>query len=127
MGLEIFELWIWNKITENGELVSPLDGLWRKPYEILVLGRPKMNTEERKEPIKRIIAAVPDEHSRKPNLIELIELLFFYDEEQEAQDTATNIKSYTALEVFARNLTAGWCACGNDVLKFNADQWWYEP
>lgn len=126
-GLEIFEIWIWIKITENGALVSPLDGLWRKPYEILFLGRQKLNTEDGKKPIKRIIAAVPDEHSRKPNLKELIELLFFQNKENEARDTPTNIKEYTALEVFARNLTAGWCACGNDVLKFNADQWWYRP
>lgn len=129
-NLEVFEIWIWIKTTENGELVSPLDGLWRKPYEVLFLGRPKKNTKnahEEQEPIKRVIAAVPDEHSRKPNLKELIELLFFQNIGNETRDTPTNIKEYTALEVFARNLTAGWCACGNDVLKFNANQWWYEP
>lgn len=127
-GLEIGEIWIWIKTTENGELVSPLDGLWRKPYEVLFLGRPKKNIEKaHKEPIKRVIAAVPDEHSRKPNLKEILELLFFRDQGNEARYTPMNIKQYTALEVFARNLTAGWCACGNDVLKFNADQWWYQP
>ena len=125
-GLEIGEIWIWIKTTETGELVSPLEGLWRKPYEVLFLGRPK-NTEKvhKGEPIKRVIAAVPDEHSRKPNLKEMLEILFFRVEENEAQDTPRSNKTYTALEVFARNLTAGWCACGNDVLKFNADQWWY--
>jgi N6-adenosine-specific RNA methylase IME4 len=129
-GLEIFEIWIWIKTTENGEMVSPLEGLWRKPYEVLFLGRPKKNTEklhEKREPIKRVIAAVPDEHSRKPNLKELLELLFLQIEENEARDTPVKDKQYTTLEVFARNLTAGWCACGNDVLKFNADQWWYQP
>ncbi|QGA18124.1 hypothetical protein EYB26_005805 [Talaromyces marneffei] len=126
-GLEMFEIWIWIKTTENGDLVSPLDGLWRKPYEVLFLGRPKKDTEEDQELIKRIVAAVPDEHSRKPNLKELLELLFFRGEENEIRDTSFTIKEYTALEVFARNLTAGWCACGNDVLKFNADQWWYQP
>lgn len=129
-NLEIFEVWVWIKITENGELVSPLDGLWRKPYEALFLGRPRTNmtkAHEEQEPTKRIIAAVPDEHSRKPNLKELLELLFFRDEGNEGRETPINIKQYTALEVFARNLTAGWYACGNDVLKFNADQWWYQP
>jgi N6-adenosine-specific RNA methylase IME4 len=129
-GLEIFEIWIWIKTTKSGELVSPLDGLWRKPYEVLFLGRPKMKTEKahkEREPIKRVIVAVPDEHSRKPNLKELLELLFFNDEENETRDTPIKVKEYTALEVFARNLTAGWCACGNDVLKFNAGQWWYQP
>ena len=129
-GLEIFEIWIWIKTTENGELVSPLEGLWRKPYEVLFLGRPKKDAEklhERRDPIKRVIAGVPDEHSRKPNLKELLELLFLQNEENEARDPPVKNKQYTTLEVFARNLTAGWCACGNDVLKFNADQWWYQP
>ncbi|KAF4967510.1 hypothetical protein F66182_17916, partial [Fusarium sp. NRRL 66182] len=87
-GLEIGEIWIWIKTTETGELVSPLEGLWRKPYEVLFLGRPK-NTEKvhKGEPIKRVIAAVPDEHSRKPNLKEMLEILFFRVEENEAQDT----------------------------------------
>lgn len=130
-SLEVFEIWIWIKTTENGELVSPLDGMWRKPYEVLFWGRPKKDTEkshEKQDPIKRIIAAMPDEHSRKPNLKELLELLFFQEEQgNKAHVTATYIKRYTALEVFARNLTAGWHACGNDVLKFNADRWWYQP
>lgn len=132
-GLEVFEIWIWIKITENGELVSPLDGLWRKPYEVLFLGRPKDDNddgEKRKnqEPLKRIIAAVPDEHSRKPNLKEILEILFFHIDGDEAQASpAVATQHYTALEVFARNLTAGWSACGNDVLKFNAEQWWFQP
>lgn len=115
-GLEVFEIWIWVKTTRNGETVVPLDGLWRKPYEVLFLGRPKAKIseeevkEEEFEPIQRIIAAVPDTHSRKPSLKLLLEKLFFP-------------RRYTALEVFARNLTVGWTACGNDVLKFNADRW----
>lgn len=134
-GLEVFEIWIWMKITENGELVSPLDGLWRKSYEVLFLGRPRRknneaNTpqEQEQEPVKRVVAAVPDEHSRKPNLRGLLEKLFFRpNDEEEDEDKAQGRQRYTALEVFARNLTAGWCACGNDVLKFNAGQWWSEP
>ncbi|OKL61567.1 hypothetical protein UA08_03577 [Talaromyces atroroseus] len=125
--LEVCEIWIWIKTTEGGELVSPLDGLWRKPYEVLFLGRPEKKKDGKgiqiqKEPLKRIIAAVPDEHSRKPNLKELLETLFFPMDQYKAQEQQQH---YTALEVFARNLTAGWCACGNDVLRFNADKWWF--
>jgi N6-adenosine-specific RNA methylase IME4 len=128
-GLEIREIWIWLKTTEVGELVSPLDGLWRKPYEVLFLARPKKKKykegtrSQEQEPLKRIIAAVPDEHSRKPNLKELLESLFFHTDNYDAQEQ----ENYTTLEVFARNLTAGWCACGNDVLKFNAGEWWFQP
>jgi N6-adenosine-specific RNA methylase IME4 len=67
---------------------------------------------------RRVIAAVPDLHSRKPNLKSIFEKVFFSNESSQ--------QSYTALEVFARNLTAGWWACGNEVLKFNARECWVD-
>ncbi len=33
---------------------------------------------------------------------------------------------YQALEIFARNLTAGWWSCGDEVLKFNWEGCWTE-
>ena len=135
-GFTIVEEWIWIKTTANGDPVSPVDGLWRKPYEILVIGRRELVSVKASEtvfpiasykslepdpcvPKRRVIAAVPDLHSRKPNLKELFERLFF------AQGGGS-LQRYTALEVFARNLTAGWCAAGNEVLKFNARECWVE-
>lgn len=119
-NLQVTEEWIWLKVTENGEPVVPLDGLWRKPYEVLLIGTPKTETELKgRKPLKRLLVAVPDMHSRKPNLKELFEMLYF--------PTDDGTQTYTALEVFARNLTSGWYSCGNDVLRFNADQWWSEP
>lgn len=127
-GFAIHEEWIWIKTTVDGQPISPLDGLWRKPYEILVIGRrtpvaastshASHETGSRHLPKKRVIAAVPDVHSRKPNLKALFERVFFIPE--------SSVESYTALEVFARNLTAGWWACGNEVLKFNARECWVE-
>ena len=122
-GFDICEEWIWIKTTAGGQPVSLLEALWRKPYEILVIGRKKQtSTDNRSESDllgidpasihRRVIAAVPDLHSRKPNLKVVFERLFF----------ASN--SYSALEVFARNLTAGWWACGNEVLKFNSHDCW---
>jgi N6-adenosine-specific RNA methylase IME4 len=119
-NLQVTEEWIWLKVTENGEPVVPLDGLWRKPYEVLLIGTPKTETELKgSKPLKRLLVAVPDMHSRKPNLKELFEMLYF--------PTDDGTQTYTALEAFARNLTSGWYSCGNDVLRFNADQWWSEP
>ncbi|CRG90589.1 hypothetical protein PISL3812_07633 [Talaromyces islandicus] len=119
-NLQISEEWIWLKVTENGEPVLPLDGLWRKPYEVLLIGTPKTETGLKgSKPLKRLLVAVSDIHSRKPNLKELFENLFF--------STHDTIQTYTALEVFARTLTSGWYSCGNDVLRFNGDQWWSEP
>lgn len=114
-GLSVCEEWVWIKTTTNGEPITPVDGLWRKPYEILMIG--KRNFQSREGNItRRVIAAVPDVHSRKPGLKELFEKVFF----------STSPAGYTALEVFARNLTAGWWACGNEVLKFTEEGWWVD-
>jgi len=93
----------------------PAEGLWRKPYEVLVIGKRRNGFERGDwdgEIVRRVIAAVPDVHSRKPNLREVLERVFFGD------------WGYEALEVFARNLTAGWWSVGNEVLKFNDEKWW---
>lgn len=116
-GLVVAEEWAWVKTAVNGEAVLPVSGVWRKPYEVLVIGMPSVPASSPgsvpgPEVRRRVIAAVPDVHSRKPNLKELFEEVFFTS------------GSYTALEVFARNLTAGWCGCGDEVLRFNADEWW---
>ena len=111
-GLSVCEEWVWIKTSTNGKPITPVEGLWRKPYEILIIGK---RTLQSGNVIRRVIAAVPDVHSRKPGLRELFERMFF--------STSTG---YSALEVFARNLTAGWWACGDEVLKFNEEEWWVD-
>jgi N6-adenosine-specific RNA methylase IME4 len=143
-GVELVEEWVWLKITENGEPMSPVDGTWRKPYEILLVGRNISNVEIRTDscevapqseldeisgtgrgkevgisedepmPVKRrVIIAVPDMHSRKPNLVAVF---------------APLLPRYPApprcLEIFARNLTADSWAWGNEVLKFQRLEHW---
>jgi len=101
--------WIWIKVTKNGLPVTPLDGIWRRPYEILLLfreGQPCEVPQRR----RRVIAAVPDLHSRKPCLKVLLEELV--------------PAKYTALELFARSLTAGWWSWGDEVLKFQHESQW---
>lgn len=121
-GLQPFEEWVWIKTTTKGQPVTTLRGLWRQPFEVLVLGKlGKQNDTIR----RRIIAAVPDIHSRKPNLKELVEQIFFPS--GDATDGQSGVRAYEALEVFARNLTAGWWACGDEVLRFNWDGWWTSP
>ena len=125
-GFQLREEWIWVKTTASGEPVTALDGLWRRPYEILLLFCRRSEAETTSAdalelantrlwatevPI-RIFIAVPDYHSRKPCLKEFIEPLL------------VNTTNYQALEVFARNLTAGWFSWGNEVLKFNWDSQW---
>lgn len=126
-GLELEEEWVWLKITSSGDPIFALESRWRKPYEILLLGR-KMSdvvtqVEGGKDEIRsgpgngigmtrRVIIAVPDLHSRKPNLKELFEPMLPVQ--------------YEALEIFARNLTEGWWAWGNEVCKFQSQDSWVE-
>jgi N6-adenosine-specific RNA methylase IME4 len=130
VGLSVCEEWVWIKTTTNGDPITPLDGLWRKPYEVLVIGM-KQHPRLQTDPIgkggdgvvtRRFIAAVPDVHSRKPNLREIFEKIFFGGTSPSGQ--WGDIVAYSALEVFARNLTAGWWACGDEALKFNSEEWW---
>lgn len=116
LGLHLCEEWIWIKITTQGEPVTPLDGVWRRPYEILLLFRSRgaglenTTTMPPPRPKKKIMAAVPDLHSRKPCLKTLLEELLPTD--------------YNALELFARNLTAGWWSWGDQVLNFQHESQW---
>lgn len=135
-GLRVFEEWIWVKMTLSGKPVSPASGLWRKPYEVLMLGKSDKSCRRRRkgaQPLdirRRVIAAVPDIHSRKPNLKELVEWnLFTLDStvdrgEVTAEGQRSGLRKYSALELFARNLTAGWWSSGDEVLRFNWEGWW---
>jgi N6-adenosine-specific RNA methylase IME4 len=128
-GFQLYEEWIWMKTTVDGEPVTPLDGVWRHPYEVLLLfcrkQSPKCGTAADASapaigpplamhvPVSRhVFVAAPGHHSQKPCLREFIEPLL-----NDAAD-------YQALEIFARNLTAGWCSWGDEVLKFNLEAHW---
>ncbi|CAG5156688.1 uncharacterized protein ALTATR162_LOCUS4485 [Alternaria atra] len=112
----LLEEWIWIKTTTKGEPMFDIDGAMRKPYEILLLGRAAPNswtTMTHAPTVKRrVIAAVPDIHSRKPCLKQLLEPYL-------ADPT-----DYSALEVFSRYLVRGWTSWGNEVLKYNWDGYW---
>lgn len=111
--VQLIEEWAWLKITMGGLPITPIDGLWRKPYEVLLLGRKGSDEaqESDHEFRRRVVVAVPDLHSRKPHLRTLIEPFL--------------PGNYRALEVFARNLTAKWWSWGDEVLKHNWEGHWY--
>ena len=127
-GVSLVEEWVWLKVTENGQPVTPIEGVWRKPYEILLIGQRQPASATFPLPLsspdhggvkRRIIIAVPDLHSRKPNLKELFESTLLQRQVAEAG-------SSRCLEIFARNLTAGWTSWGDEVLKFQGHEWWNE-
>jgi N6-adenosine-specific RNA methylase IME4 len=109
MNVSLAEEWIWLKITTQGEPVTPINGIWRKPYEVLLLGRapdsPLQLAQPAQKLVRRVIAGVPDFHSRKPCLKALIEPYMPI--------------GYQALEIFARYLVADWVSWGDEVLKYN--------
>ncbi|KIN00150.1 hypothetical protein OIDMADRAFT_124223 [Oidiodendron maius Zn] len=114
-GVRLIEEWIWLKVTSGGETICPINSKWRKPYEVLLIGRRVMEEDkiERPEVKRRILIGVPDLHSRKPNIRCLIKQLVGKEE-----------GFYQVLEIFARNLTAGWWAWGNEALKFQMSKNW---
>ncbi|MCJ1275667.1 hypothetical protein MMC21_003470 [Puttea exsequens] len=109
------ETWVWVKTTVCGVPVTDIEGLWRKPFETLLFGRKTSDGSDQQgsEVRKRVIAAVPSFHSAKPSLKALVEPLL--------------PREYRALEIFARNLTAGWCTWGDEVLMFNWEGYWSLP
>lgn len=116
LGFMVVEEWIWVKVTTVGEPILELDGIWRKPYEVLLVARPicrEASVEDNKVK-RRVIIAVPDVHSRKPSLKSLFESLLGLP------------KEYQALEVFARHLTAGWHSWGNETLLYNWEGHWID-
>ncbi|KAL5115238.1 hypothetical protein ACEQ8H_006912 [Pleosporales sp. CAS-2024a] len=117
----LVEEWVWIKTTCRGEPMFAMDHGLRKPYELFLLGRAAPNawTTMRHAPHikRRVIAAVPDLHSRKPCLKALLEQEGFMPDPSD----------YSALEVFARYLVAGWTSWGNEVLKYNWDRYWVVP
>jgi N6-adenosine-specific RNA methylase IME4 len=112
----LIEEWIWIKTTTKGEPMFDIDSTMRKPYEILLLGRAAPNswtTMAHAPTVKRrVIAAVPDIHSRKPCLKTLLEPYL------------VDSNDYSALEVFSRYLVSKWMSWGNEVLKYNWDGYW---
>ncbi|KAF4126538.1 MT-A70 [Geosmithia morbida] len=108
--LELVTEWTWLKVTTRGEPVYPVDSAWRKPWEkLLIAKRRGAPTPAGLGP--RTIVAVPDVHSRKPNLRHL----FSHVLQQ---------RDLVGLDVFARNLTAGWWCWGDDVLQFQQAHHW---
>ncbi|KAH6610568.1 mt-a70 family [Trichoderma cornu-damae] len=110
-GLELIAQWTWLKITPSGEPIFDMESTWRKPWETLLIAK-RMGAKAPSALKPQVVVAVPDIHSRKPNLRRLFEDVLGQD--------------YIALEVFARNLTAGWWSWGDQVLRFQSSGHWVD-
>ncbi|OAA55342.1 MT-a70 family protein [Niveomyces insectorum RCEF 264] len=114
------------EVVTGGVPVVPLDAAWRKPWERVLLGRRRpastsVTTVPRLPlPSHRVIVGVPDGHSRKPHLRPL--LVPFLSSHPNGEEAVG--RPLVGLEVFARSLTAGWWAWGDEVLLFHHASWW---
>lgn len=110
-GLELVTQWTWLKITSSGEPIFDMESAWRKPWETLLIAK-RIGAKAPSALKPQVIMAVPDIHSRKPNLRGLFQHVLGQD--------------YPALEVFARNLTSGWWSWGDQVLHFQTSEHWID-
>jgi N6-adenosine-specific RNA methylase IME4 len=110
-GLELVDEWTWLKVTTNGDPIYDVDSAWRKPWERLLIAR-RFGSSRRILSGRKVIITVPDVHSRKPNLRGMFAEVFG--------------SQYPALEVFARNLTAGWWSWGDEALRFQQSSCWVD-
>ncbi|RPB04215.1 MT-A70-domain-containing protein [Choiromyces venosus 120613-1] len=138
-GIEFVGEWVWVKITSSGEPIFDMGSRMRRPYEVLMFGRTRGNvgkggvdrhvTKKRRVEEgevgagsgagigdavqtfpRKTILAVPDLHSRKPCIKELIEPYLPLE--------------YNACEIFGRNLTEGWVTWGDEAIKYNWSGYW---
>lgn len=108
-NVEFIGEWIWVKLTSKGEPIVDFKSTWRKPWERLLFAKRK-GSSRKLQPQRKVIFAVPDLHSRKPNLRTLLDDFL--------------PKDYLGLEVFSRNLTAGWWGWGDQTLLFQQKEHW---
>ncbi|CAK7199938.1 hypothetical protein SEUCBS139899_002625 [Sporothrix eucalyptigena] len=117
-GVELVATWTWLKVTAHGEPIVSVDSHWRRPWERLLLAR-RPGASSVALPAHRVIVAVPDVHSRKPHLRPLLAPFL-----TPTKPRSSALRNVCGLEVFARNLTSGWWAWGNEVLLFQHSSWW---
>ena len=126
-GIEVVEEWIWLKVTKGGEPVTAISGLWRRPYEVCIVGQKRSSIGDGAElPVavdvarqairQRVLIGVPDLHSRKPCLKSLVE-------ESLLSKSAAPAQTW-GIEVFGRYCVAEWMTIGDQAILFNRDDQW---
>ncbi|ESW32777.1 hypothetical protein PHAVU_001G016200 [Phaseolus vulgaris] len=112
-GVSYAATFYWLKVKENGSLICDLDLFHHRPYECLILGYSPgkvNNTDNLSEfkPVKndRVIMSIPGDYSRKPPIADLL------------VEHVPGLKPPRCIELFAREILAGWVAWGNEPLYF---------
>ncbi|KAK4387579.1 Methyltransferase-like protein 2 [Sesamum angolense] len=97
----------------DGSLISELDLFHHRPYECLLLGfshGKEMNSEQLLRPNhipdNQVFISVPGDYSRKPPIGEIL------------LDYVPGFKPARCIELFSREMIAGWTSWGNEPLHF---------
>lgn len=112
-GVKYAATYYWLKVKADGSLISELDLFHHRPYECLIIGYlhgkdpdiEKTSIHDSKLS-DQIIISVPGDYSRKPPIQDLL------------LEYAPGLKPARCIELFARELAAGWTSWGNETLHF---------
>ncbi|CAJ1972845.1 unnamed protein product [Sphenostylis stenocarpa] len=112
-GVSYAATFYWLKVKENGSLICDLDLFHHRPYECLILGYSpgkvnKTDNLSQFKPVKndRVIMSIPGDYSRKPPIADLL------------VEHVPGLKPPRCIDLFAREILAGWVAWGNEPLYF---------
>ncbi|KAF5202678.1 Methyltransferase-like protein, partial [Thalictrum thalictroides] len=117
-GVSYKALIYWLKVKVDGSLISELDVFHHRPYECLLIGYSHgkgMDSEQLSTskclPENQVIISIPGDYSRKPPIGELL------------LDYAPGPRPARCVELFARELLAGWTSWGNEPLHFQESKY----
>ncbi|XP_011074499.1 methyltransferase-like protein 2 isoform X2 [Sesamum indicum] len=112
-GVKYATTFYWLKVKADGSLISELDLFHHRPYECLLLGfshGKEMNSEQLLRPNhlpdNQVFISVPGDYSRKPPIGEIL------------LDYVPGFKHARCIELFSREMIAGWTSWGNEPLHF---------
>ncbi|PWA42230.1 hypothetical protein CTI12_AA547780 [Artemisia annua] len=112
-GVKYMATHYWLKVKADGSLIGELDLFHHRPYECLVLGYCHGKNEDaecfsRLEsiPDAQVFISIPGDYSRKPPIGEML------------RKYIPGSAPAHCLELFARELLAGWTSWGNEPLRF---------
>lgn len=121
-GVEHVATWFWLKVGADGGglATGPVDSAHRKPWEPLFIGaapRAVGGPERAAPPARRVLVGAPVGHSIKPVLAD--ELAPYTPAPQRAAEAGDVL----GLELFAREMHAGWHSAGDQALLYQNEAW----
>ncbi|XP_057975520.1 methyltransferase-like protein 2 [Malania oleifera] len=112
-GVRYVATFYWLKVKADGSLLCDLDLFHHRPYECLLLGCCHVEAMDTRNLSNfgtvqddQVIISIPGDYSRKPPVGELL------------LEYVPGLKPARCIELFAREMMAGWTSWGNEPLHF---------